>query len=209
MSLDKTLQLGINDGSRVGKNTWITDCVVISKQNRIFTFTGDREILIYDSISLELYCRIGGFTSVPLRVSSYSDDTKLILLMGDEKGIVSLLVMKRLGDTLRQWKNSRGGEGVPSITIHEAARHHNVWFFKWKAHRDWITEVLYVKELNAIISSANHTGTAICISPMPDVGDDFSPKSATRFQDDNYRPVLNYISINKGCYPRFYDSYNL
>ena len=57
--------------------------------------------MIYDSISLELYCRIGGLSSVPLRVSHYADDFKVILLMGDEKGVISILIMKRLGDTLR------------------------------------------------------------------------------------------------------------
>ena len=72
-----------------------------STVKRIFTFTGDRDIMIYDSISLELYCRIGGLSSVPLRVSHYADDFKVILLMGDEKGVISILIMKRLGDTLR------------------------------------------------------------------------------------------------------------
>ena len=57
--------------------------------------------MIYDSISLELYCRIGGLSSVPLRVSHYADDFKVILLMGDEKGVISILIMTRLGDTLR------------------------------------------------------------------------------------------------------------
>ena len=57
--------------------------------------------MIYDSISLELYCRIGGLSSVPLRVSHHADDFKVILLMGDEKGVISILIMKRLGDTLR------------------------------------------------------------------------------------------------------------
>ena len=38
---------------------------------------------------------------MPLRVSHYADDFKVILLMGDEKGVISILIMKRLGDTLR------------------------------------------------------------------------------------------------------------
>ena len=65
----------------------------------------DRDILIYDSISYELYCRISGLDSVPLRVNQYSNESKVILIMGDEKGNISLLILNRFADTLREWKH--------------------------------------------------------------------------------------------------------
>ena len=53
-----------------------------------------------------------------------------------------------------------------------------------------------MKELNAIISSSNHTSSGICISSMPDIGESIGRKS--RSDDDSFRPSLNYIAINKG-----------
>jgi len=49
--------------------------------------------------------------------------------------------MKINGLLSREWKNQRSEDGVPAISIHEAAKHPNVWFYKWKAHKDWVTEV--------------------------------------------------------------------
>ena len=50
---------------------------------------------------------------------------------------------------------------------------------------------MYIKQLNAIISTCNHPGTAICISPMPDIGDHFSmvgsrAQSAKKNSDINF-----------------------
>ena len=86
---------------------------------------------------------------------------------------------------------SRSEVLVPSISITEAARHDNVNFYSWKAHKDWVTEVHYSKELNAIISSSNHGPSAICISSMPEntIGWNSSSK---------FKPDKNYISISKG-----------
>ena len=53
-----------------------------------------------------------------------------------------------------------------------------------------------MKELNAIISSSNHTSSGICISSMPDIGESIGRRS--RADDDSFRPSLNYIAINKG-----------
>ena len=53
-----------------------------------------------------------------------------------------------------------------------------------------------MKELNAIISSSNHTSSGICISSMPDIGESIGRKS--RSDEDSFRPSLNYIAINKG-----------
>ena len=122
LTLEKSIRLPQADQSKPNKATWITDCVVVPGQNRIFTFTGgtfdhqkkcspltdyfsDRDILIYDSISFELYCRISGLDSVPLRVNQYANESKVILIMGDEKGHISLLVLNRFADTLREWKH--------------------------------------------------------------------------------------------------------
>lgn len=40
---------------------------------------------------------------------------------------------------------------VPTISIAEASKHPNVHFYSWKAHKDWVTDVHYSKELHAII----------------------------------------------------------
>ena len=83
--------------------------------------------------------------SVPLRVSHHADDFKVILVMGDEKGSVSLLVIRRLGDTLREWKNNtKGDKTIPTVVIQDAAKHQNVSYYRWKAHNDWITEVSHI-----------------------------------------------------------------
>ena len=54
-----------------------------------------------------------------------------------------------------------------------------------------------MKELNAIISSSNHTSSGICISSMPDIGESIGRKSRSD-DDSSFRPSLNYIAINKG-----------
>ena len=74
--------------------------------------------------------------------------------MGDEKGFVNLLVIRRLGDTLREWKNNtKRDKDVPTVVIQDAAKHPNVSFYKWKAHEDWITEVIFSKKLAATINT--------------------------------------------------------
>ena len=134
--------------------------------------------------------------------------------MGDEKGNVSLLMLNRFADTLREWKHSRSEVLVPSISITEAAKHDNVNFYTWKVHKDWVTEVHYSKELNAIISSSNHSQTAICISSMPEntVGWNGTKSSKFKIRDftmsflellwtvwhPKLKPDKNYISISKG-----------
>ena len=57
------------------------------------------------------------------------------------KGVVSVLTITRLVDTLREWKQNRNESIVPTISIAEAVEHSNVQFNKWHAHKDWITEV--------------------------------------------------------------------
>jgi hypothetical protein len=80
--------------------------------------------------------------SVPLRISHHNDDFRVVVCMGDEKGFVSLLVFRRLADTLREWKNNtKNDKSIPTVTIHDAAKHSNISYFKWKAHKDWVTEV--------------------------------------------------------------------
>ena len=128
MTLEKSIRLGQTEDRRPGKNTWVTDCVVISSLNRVFAFTGDRDILVYDSISLELYCRITGMDSVPLRVSHFSDDFKVILVMGDEKGTISLLVIKRLGDTLRDWKNNTKSDKAVPVRVRKQSRRYTMGY---------------------------------------------------------------------------------
>ena len=59
-------------------------------------------------------------------------------------------------------------------------------------------KVIFVKELNAIVSSSNHTSSGICISSMPDIGETFTVKKSKFDSEDSFRPSLNYISINKG-----------
>ena len=40
--LEKSIKLAQVDSTKPSKATWITDCVVVPNQNRIFTFTGGK-----------------------------------------------------------------------------------------------------------------------------------------------------------------------
>ena len=62
-------------------------------------------------------------------------------------------------------------------------------------------KIRYIKQLNAIITTSNHPDTAICLSPMPDIGDHFSmvgsrAQSAKKNAVDIFKPALNYIPVS-------------
>ena len=65
---------------------------------------------------------------------------QIIIILCDGLGCISVLSIKRLADTIREWKNKTNDE-IPIVTLSEALGSSTVKFFRWKAHDDWVTEV--------------------------------------------------------------------
>ena len=69
---------------------------------------------------------------------------QIVIILCDGLGCISVLSIKRLVDTIREWKNKTNDE-IPIVTLSEALASSTVKFFRWKAHDDWVTEVSFLK----------------------------------------------------------------
>lgn len=146
------------------KPKWITDFLIMSDFNKFILSTGDREIQFYELSTYEPYCQITGLTTVPLKLDYHHDqvDKKTLLLFGDGRGCIHIIIFSNAGETLRMWKKSKN-EGIPSVEKETMLGDPNVQYIKWQVHQDWVTDLKYFANINQVISSSNHDETALVI----------------------------------------------
>ncbi|XP_023206923.1 WD repeat-containing protein on Y chromosome-like isoform X1 [Xiphophorus maculatus] len=161
-----------SQGSGKRSSKWITDFTMMSEYNNLMIGTGDREIQFYELSTLEPYCQISGLETIPLTLSySYIGSDKCCFLYGDMEGCVTIILLFPAEDTLRLWNRLPKAENVPNIAIKNAVLSKNVTFVRWKVHHDWVTQVKYFHNFQAVVSSSNEDASSLvlgCMLPSTD-----------------------------------------
>ncbi|KAM9320761.1 cilia- and flagella-associated protein 337-like [Gastrophryne carolinensis] len=144
---------------------WVTDFTIMVQYNKLVLATGDREIQLYELSNLEPYCQITGLETMPLKLDYCALDTdECMILYGDDKGCVNILLFTSVGETLRTWKKmTRPDNIMPTIVIDNVIMSPRVTYIRWKVHGDWVTQMKYYDSIKAVISSSNDEATALVI----------------------------------------------
>lgn len=171
-----------NDKSSKGDDTsstskkWVTDMAVM--KSKVAVATGDREILIYELFSGELYVTMDGLRRLPVKLEISWVDDRLIIAVGDDLGCISLIDIEGANEVLNIWSNKvevKKGEtksdgtaiqkqkeikGVMSldelVKKFSDVRHHRV-----QLHDDWITQMQIVPETKEIYTSSNSPNASL------------------------------------------------
>ncbi|XP_056417833.1 WD repeat-containing protein on Y chromosome-like isoform X1 [Hyla sarda] len=144
---------------------WVTDFTIMTQYNKLVLATGDREIQLYELSNLEPYCQITGLETMPLKVDyCATDSNECMILYGDDKGCVNILLFTSIGETLRMWKKMPRPDNImPTIVLESAILSPHVTLIRWKVHRDWVTQMKYYDSIKAVISASNDESTALAI----------------------------------------------
>ncbi|XP_068123133.1 cilia- and flagella-associated protein 337-like [Hyperolius riggenbachi] len=144
---------------------WVTDFTIMVQYNKLVLATGDREIQLYELSNLEPYCQITGLETMPLKLDYCATDTdECMILYGDDKGCVNILLFTSVGETLRMWKKMPRPDNImPTIVIDNVVLSPHVTYIRWKVHGDWVTQMKYYDSIKAVISSSNDESTALVI----------------------------------------------
>ncbi|XP_075053776.1 cilia- and flagella-associated protein 337-like [Mixophyes fleayi] len=144
---------------------WVTDFTIMMQYNKLVLATGDREIQLYELSNLEPYCQITGLETMPLKLDyCVTDSDECMILYGDDKGCVNILLFTSIGETLRMWKKMpRPDDIMPTIGIDSAVLSPHVTLIRWKVHGDWVTQMKYYDSIKAVISASNDESTALVI----------------------------------------------
>ncbi|KAK6493756.1 WD repeat-containing protein 49-like isoform X2 [Huso huso] len=146
---------------------WIADTTLMPQYNKLVIGTCDRELRLYDLSNFGLYFQITGLESMPLQLDySYKDKDECILLYGDDQGCVNIIIITRVGETLRNWSKSQPVEGIPSVSIEAITEGGAVSYTRWKVHNDWVTKIKYCHSIQSVISSSNDEDTSLVIGTV-------------------------------------------
>jgi len=116
------------------EKNWLTDMAFLQHSNRLAVSSLDDGVTIYDmvtegkKVAAQLEPRVFGH-SVPLCLASHCDDSKELLMIGDDSGAAHIYKMNE-----RSWTGKR------------------TCFFK--KHSDHITKIGYVSDLSSMLSSS-------------------------------------------------------
>ncbi|XP_041128638.1 WD repeat-containing protein on Y chromosome-like [Polyodon spathula] len=165
LKLKKTRSVLNKQPSRTPK--WIADTTLMPQYNKLVLGTCDRELRLYDLSNFGLYFQITGLESMPLQLDySYKGKDECILLYGDDQGCVNIIVMTRVGETLRNWSKSQPVDGIPSVSVEAITEGGAVSFTRWKVHNDWVTKIKYCHSIQSVISSSNDEDTSLVIGTV-------------------------------------------
>ncbi|XP_072269461.1 cilia- and flagella-associated protein 337-like [Pyxicephalus adspersus] len=144
---------------------WVTDFTIMVQYNKLVLATGDREIQLYELSNLEPYCQITRLETMPLKLDYCATDAdECMILYGDDKGCVNILLFTSVGETLRTWKKMPKTDNIiPTIVIDNVVLSPHVTYIRWKVHDDWVTQMKYFDSIKAVISSSNDESTALVI----------------------------------------------
>ena len=165
------------DSSGTGQNKWITDMAIM--KSKVAIATGDRELLIYELFSGELYVTLDGLRRLPVRLEISWIDDRLVIVIGDDLGCISLIDIENSNEVLNIWSNKvevKKGEtksdgssvqkpkeikGVMSLDelikkFPNDVKHHRVHL-----HDDWITQIQIVPETKEVYTSSNSPSASL------------------------------------------------
>ena len=141
---------GANLVTKKGKS-YITALAILPITGHICLSTADCCITVYDSPSLELTGRIENSTDVPTTMQAFAVTDKIrlfntqYLAIGNSKGKITVITLDdsfvlATDGPLPKKKNQEIWEQAVKKK------------YKWKIHQDWVTQLMYISEINRLVS---------------------------------------------------------
>ena len=158
---------GANMTSKKVVQSYITSLSILPVTGHICLSTADCCVSVYDSPSLEITGRLSSSTDIPTTIETFAvlDKIRLIdtqyLAVGNAKGKIIVItldnsfVLASDGPMPKQNNKAIWEEAVKRK-------------YKWKIHKDWVTQIMYISEINRLVS-ASLDGTVVLstMDPQP------------------------------------------
>ncbi|KAI8812174.1 WD40-repeat-containing domain protein [Cladochytrium replicatum] len=165
------LQRVINTQDIAPKEAWVTDALFMHDQGRLVTITDDRQLCIYDILSIKprIVAIISQLEGNPLCLAyaPHYDDDRDLILFGDDGGHLNVLSITRK----MIFENTSDADLSEPLTAaklskKEAWRKYSMSFYKRKIHNEWVLKVQYYAEMNAFVSCASENSQSLVIGDL-------------------------------------------
>ncbi|TPX58932.1 hypothetical protein SpCBS45565_g07880 [Spizellomyces sp. 'palustris'] len=147
--------------------SWIADAIYIHDHNRLVTITDDRQLCVYDVLSIKprLIVTLSQLENNPLCIAygGQHDEERDFILFGDDGGYINVLTFTR-----KFFTENEGNEDLTPAKLakRESLRKHNASFYRRKIHNDWVVKVQYYQEINAFVSCAPESARSLVVGDL-------------------------------------------
>eukprot|EP00163_Fabomonas_tropica_P012293 TRINITY_DN23550_c0_g1_i1.p1 TRINITY_DN23550_c0_g1~~TRINITY_DN23550_c0_g1_i1.p1 ORF type:complete len:1206 (+),score=227.35 TRINITY_DN23550_c0_g1_i1:301-3918(+) len=134
---------GIPHSARKTTPAWITDMAYLPFCNRLCVATMDRLITFYDTTTWEPTFFVRKLPCAPLALHFYGNAESNMLVVGDDGGGIQYF---------KNWNEYYGMRDMAN----EEQRHYvdGSDYPRYKLHDDWITKVMFIPDMNSILTSS-------------------------------------------------------
>ncbi|KAI9094719.1 WD40-repeat-containing domain protein [Phlyctochytrium arcticum] len=164
----------------LGRMSWLSDAIFIQEHNRLVTVTDDRQLCVYDVLSIKprLVVALTQLENNPLCLAygGQHDDERDFLLFGDDGGYINVLIFNR-----KFFTDNEGNEEltVAKLSKRDSLKKYNATFYRRKTHNDWVVKVQYYQEINAFVSCAPESVKSLVVGDLE-------------------RKTIRYVPVSKG-----------
>ncbi|KAI8996010.1 WD40-repeat-containing domain protein [Gaertneriomyces semiglobifer] len=170
------------------KSAWISDATYLSDWNKMVTVTDDRQLCIWDILSIKprQTAVISQLEHNPLSIThGHLDTDTSFLLWGDDGGYINHLTFTKkflLESEHAPSSAFSSSEAVltpTKLSKRDAQKRHGASMYRKKVHNDWCVSVKYFEELTCFVSCAGSESKSLCFGDLE-------------------RKVWRSVSVNKG-----------
>ncbi|KAJ3056388.1 WD repeat-containing protein 49 [Rhizophlyctis rosea] len=165
------VQRVINTKDFIPGMAWVADAAFMHDQNKLVLITDDRQLCIYDVLSMKprILAALIELENNPLSLAYAGryDDDKDLILFGDDGGYVNVLTFTRkfFVDTAPESEANR--HLTPAkLSKKDSFKKNNIAFYRRKMHNDWVHKVQYYQEMNAFVSCSTESTNSLIIGDL-------------------------------------------
>ncbi|KAI9222237.1 WD40-repeat-containing domain protein [Blastocladiella britannica] len=158
---------------REGAQAWVTDCVLMQDQNKIAVISDDRQLSIFELISIKprRLVTITPLDCNPLSIAYASkfDDERSVLAVGDDRGGISVLSFTK------RFFVDYTSDTEPLVVKPAALAHREDGPFKGTIHlhrkkvhedKEWVERIQCFREINAFVTCSAESSKSVIISDL-------------------------------------------
>ena len=97
------IKIGKPENSEENSKKAVYDISFVSKYNKVIVSTWERELLVFDLGSGDLYATLEGLEGLPLKMKVECPDEQMYIVIGDSMGFISVIEIPNASECLRQW----------------------------------------------------------------------------------------------------------
>ncbi|KAJ7987525.1 hypothetical protein DPEC_G00327400 [Dallia pectoralis] len=152
---------------------WVTDMICLSNLNQLAISSTRRAVEFYDisGSKCDILFSLTGLGGYVVVMDYWSDETKGVFSIGDDKGFVSVFISNDLLQyglfNSRAFKSVSRGKcqiSVPAL-LKNTSKH--FLCFKLAVHNDWCHQIRFLHELNAVATCCSSDHTSMVITTVP------------------------------------------